>query len=324
MLPPGAVQHTPRRTFPRFTLVLRPDAKMRTNLSRTLRHLAASNVLSLVHRAFNGAEADASAATLSQIGSECDFVGFMRAGDTLSPEALYEFARAIVDRDPRPDVLYCDEDHLAADGRTPCRPIFKPSWSPETLLGYHYTGRLTLASRPLVDEVGGLDRSLGEAAEWDLMLRLSERTSEVVRVPHCLYHNGERHLAFTPTVTIFSAQDILESHLRRTGRHEAQAVQQLKSTFRVIWPVLKHPKVSVIIPTRQQPSTDSTAASRACFDKTDYPTKRLSLSTMAAPIRITLSLYQEWSSSSALSIFPFDQPFNYSIACNLGASCRPR
>ena len=38
--------------LPRFTLVLRPDAKMRTNLSRTLAHLAASNVLSLVHRGF--------------------------------------------------------------------------------------------------------------------------------------------------------------------------------------------------------------------------------------------------------------------------------
>ena len=37
--------------LPRFTLVLRSDAKMRTNLSRTLR-LAASNVLSLVHRGF--------------------------------------------------------------------------------------------------------------------------------------------------------------------------------------------------------------------------------------------------------------------------------
>ena len=114
----------------------------------------------------------------------------MRAGDTLSPNALYEFARAIVDRDPPPDVLYCDEDRLARDGRTRCRPIFKPSWSPEMLLSYHYTGRLTLARRALVDEVGGLDRSLDEAAEWDLMLRLSEQTDQIVRVPRCLYHNA--------------------------------------------------------------------------------------------------------------------------------------
>ena len=35
---------------------------------------------------------------------------------------------------------------------------------------------------------------------------------------------------------------------------------------------------------------------------------------------ITLSLYQEWSSSGGVSIIPFNEPFNYSMACNLGAS----
>ena len=114
----------------------------------------------------------------------------MNAGDTLSPEALYEFARAIVDRDPPPDVLYCDEDRLASDGRTRFGPVFKPSWSPEMLLSYHYTGRLTLARRALVNEVGGFDLSLDEAAEWDMMLRLSEQTDQIVRIPRCLYHNA--------------------------------------------------------------------------------------------------------------------------------------
>ena len=234
--------------LPRFTLVLRSDAEMRTNLSRTLRTLRRQTYChwsTVVLRA----EADASAVTLSQIGSECDFVGIMRAGDTLSPEALYEFARAIVDRDPRPDVLYCDEDHLARDGRTRCRPNFKPSWSPETLLGYHYTGRLTLARRTLVEEVGGLDPSLGDAAEWDLILRLSERTDRIVRIPLCLYHNGSE----TCSSDDVHRQTVLESHLKRIGISEAQAVEQLNSTFRVTWPLKHLPRVSVIIPTVDSP-----------------------------------------------------------------------
>ena len=187
--------------------------------------------------------------TLSQIDSDCDFVGIMRTGDTLSPEALYEFARAIVDRDPRPDVVYCDEDHLARDGRTRCRPNFKPSWSPETLLGYHYTGRLTLARRTLVEEVGGLDPSLGDAAEWDLILRLSERTDRIVRIPLCLYHNGGE----TCSSDNVHRQTVLESHLKRIGISEAQAVEQPNSTFRVTWPLKHLPRVSVIIPTVNSP-----------------------------------------------------------------------
>ena len=149
------------------------------------------------------------------------------AGRTLSPEALYEFARAVLDRDPRPDALYCDEGHLVPDGRTRGRPNFKPSWSPETLLGYHYTGRLTLARRTLVEEVGGLDPSLGEAAEWDLILRLSERTGRIVRIPLCLYHNGSE----TCSGNDVHRQTVLKSHLKRIGISEAQAVEQLNSLF---------------------------------------------------------------------------------------------
>ena len=243
------------------------------------------------------------------------FRGNHGAGDTLSPEALYEFARAIVDRDPRPDVLYCDEDHLARDGRTRCWPNFKPSWSPEMLLGYHYTGRLTLARRTLVEEVGGLDPSLGDAAEWDLMLRLSERTDRIVRIPLCLYHNGSDICSGDGV----HRQTVLESHLKRIGISEAQAVQQPNSTFRATWPLKHLPLVSVIIPT-----VDSPILIRQCIQgllhKTDYPTKEIILVDNGSTDPDTLALYHEWSSSSAVSILPFDQPFNYSTACNLGAS----
>ena len=261
------------------------------------------------------AEADASAVTLSQIGSECDFVGIMRAGDTLSPEALYEFARAIVDRDPRPDVLYCDEDHLARDGRSRCRPNFKPSWSPEMLLGYHYTGRLTLARRTLVEEVGGLDPSLGEAAEWDLILRLSERTDRVVRISLCLYHNGSEICSGDDV----HRQSVLESHLKRIGISEAQAVEQVNSTLRVTWPLKHLPRVSVIIPTVNSPGLIGNCV-EGLLEKTDYPDKEVILVDSGTTDPVTLSLYQQWSSSGGVSIIPFTEPFNYSMACNLGAS----
>jgi len=300
--------------LPRFTLVLRSDAEMRTNLLHTLRTLRRQTYChwsTVVLRA----EADASAVTLSQIGSECDFVGIMRAGDTLSPEALYEFARAIVDRDPRPDVLYCDEDHLARNGRTRCRPIFKPSWSPETLLGYHYTGRLTLARRTLLEEVGGFDPSLGDAAEWDLILRLSERTDRIVRIPLCLYHNGSEICSSDDV----HRQTVLESHLKRIGISEAQAVEQLNSTFRVTWPLKHLPRVSVIIPTVDSPDLIRNCV-ECLLEKTDYPDKEVILVDSGTTDPVTLSLYQQWSSLGGVSIIPFNEPFNYSMACNLGAS----
>jgi GT2 family glycosyltransferase/glycosyltransferase involved in cell wall biosynthesis len=253
--------------------------------------------------------------SLSQMVSNCDFAGIMRAGDTLSPEALYEFARKIVEGGPPPDVLYCDEDYLGRDGRTRCMPNFKPSWSPETLLGYHYTGRLTLGRRALLDEVGNIDLSLGDASEWDLILRLSERTDRVVRVPKCLYHNGCEP---SPGESVYR-QKVLESHLKRIGIKKAHAIEQPNTTFRVTWPLERPPRVSVVIPTLDKPDLI-----RRCvgdlIERTDYSNLEIILVDNGSTDPRTLALYQQWRTAQAISIVPFHQPFNYSIACNLGAA----
>ena len=304
--------------LPSFTLIFRTTVDFQRNLARSLKSLRRQTYphwsMDLLE---DGTQAVASASSANERGS--DFVGFMRAGDTLCPEALYEFARAIVDRDSRPDVLYCDEDHLAADGRTRCRPIFKPSWSPEMLLGYYYTGRLTLGA-VVPRRCGWGSRSVaGRGGRMGLdaaTLRANQRGRPGSQ---CLYHNGEHTGALHADSGNLQRKGILESHLRRTGRHEAKAVQQPNGTFRVIWPLVKHPKVSVIIPTRNSP-----VLIRQCIEgllhKTNYPTKEIILVDNGSTDPDTLALYHEWSLSNAVSMLPFDQPFNYSTACNLGAS----
>ncbi len=118
------------------------------------------------------------------------YVGVMKAGDTLSPDAFYQFARTVQDEpDHPPDVIYCDEDHIDGEVQVRSRPILKPSWSPETILGYDYMGRLTLVRSELMEQADGFDPEMGEAAEWDLKLRITCLTDRILRLPKCLYHN---------------------------------------------------------------------------------------------------------------------------------------
>jgi GT2 family glycosyltransferase len=166
-----------------------------------------------------------------------------------------------------------------------------------------------------MEEVGGLDLSLGDAAEWDLMLRLSERTDRIVRIPLCLYHNGsEIHSS-----DVVHRRTVLESHLKRVGISEAQAVEQLNSTFRVTWPLKHLPRISVIIPTVNSPDLI-----RRCIDdllgKTDYPNLEIILVDNTSTDPRTLSLYEQWKASRVVSIISFDRSFNYWVACNLGAA----
>ena len=56
------------------------------------------------------------------------------------------------------------------------------------VLSHNYAGGLTLMRRSPFEMVGGFDASRGKALEWDVLLRMSEKTQKISRVPKCLYH----------------------------------------------------------------------------------------------------------------------------------------
>ena len=57
-----------------------------------------------------------------------------------------------------------------------CEPYFKPDWSPELFLSYMYTCHLMVVRRSLVEEVGGFRSGFEGAQDYDLLLRLMEKT----------------------------------------------------------------------------------------------------------------------------------------------------
>ena len=244
----------------------------------------------------------------------------MRAGDTLSPDALYEFARIVHDHpDDRPALIYCDEDHLAADGRTRSQPIFKPAWSPEMLLGYDYMGRLTLVRRDLMEQAGGFDPGMGEAAEWDLKLRVSSLSDRVVRITRCLYHNRSETDVRQVCRGGEQARAALRAHLARLGIEGGDAALQSNGTFRVHWPLPEYPLVSIVIPTVDSPRRIERCV-RGLMDETSYPNKEIILVDNGSTDAETLAFYDQWKASGAVKLVPFDRPFNYSAACNAGAA----
>ena len=244
----------------------------------------------------------------------------MRAGDTLSPDALYEFARIVHDHpDDRPALIYCDEDHLAADGRTRSQPIFKPAWSPEMSLGYDYMGRLTLLRRDLMEQAGGFDPGMGEAAEWDLKLRVSSLSDRVVRITRCLYHNRSETDVRQVCRGGEQARAALRAHLARLGIEGGDATLQPNGTFRVHWPLPEYPLVSIVIPTVDSPRRIDRCV-RGLIDETSYPNKEIILVDNGSTDAETLAFYDQWKASGAVKLVPFDRPFNYSAACNAGAA----
>lgn len=173
--------------------------------------------------------------------AEGDFVAFVGLDDELDPRALYFVAR-VLNRDPAADFVYTDEDRIDELGRRSA-PFFKPGWSPDYLLSFMYTGRLSLYRRSLVQAAGGLGPHSGSAQEWDLALRIGERTGRIHHVPRVLYHRRDTHAHWD------GCERVIEDHVRRAGMDAACEQGPREGVFRVRYRIAGTPSVSIVVPT---------------------------------------------------------------------------
>ncbi|MEJ7615962.1 MAG: glycosyltransferase, partial [Pyrinomonadaceae bacterium] len=144
----------------------------------------------IIHAAHNAdadaGEAEGEAAALRFDIAAGEFVAVLEPGDQLAPDALYALV-ALLNQHPAADLIYTDEDQRAGDGAH-ARPVFKPAWSPEYFLSGMYTGRLSVYRRSLVAELGAFRPKFEGAHEYDLALRVVERSERIYHVRQVLYH----------------------------------------------------------------------------------------------------------------------------------------
>lgn len=115
-----------------------------------------------------------------------DYALFIRAGDILEPDALYEIVKSLQDEE-RPALIYTDEDAYREKGPSVYEyfgPRFKPDFSPDYLTSFNYIGGFSAVSMDLVKEIGSCYgyRFLNSCAE--LVLREGGTIKHIPRVLH--------------------------------------------------------------------------------------------------------------------------------------------
>ena len=138
----------------------------------------------VVYRDRNGHISEASNSALGLVSGE--YTAFMDHDDLLAPDALYHIVKRL-DRDRSLDILYTDEDKVDQEGRH-SEPHFKPQWCPDHLLSRNYFGHLVVARTSLVREAGGFRTGFEGSQDYDLLLRITERTTRIAHIPRVLYH----------------------------------------------------------------------------------------------------------------------------------------
>jgi glycosyltransferase involved in cell wall biosynthesis len=259
--------------------------------------------------------------------AEGEFVALLDHDDYLWPNALYEVAKLLQDyRDA--DFIYSDEDKIEADGCIHFMPYFKPDWSPHLLECVNYITHFSVMRTSLVRAVGSFDKSMVGAQDWDLFLRLSEKTQKIYHIPTILYswRAHERSTALSGNIkdyALMSQEEALRRHFVRT--HQAMSKLKMKA-IKGLWYARREqhgrPLISIIIPTK-----DKVDYLKRCIDsiltKSTYFNHEIIIVDTGSKEDATKAYYQtlkESLSTKRLHITHWrHQPFNYSAACNFGA-----
>lgn len=238
--------------YPRWELCIADNCSTDTEVLEFLRQLSTSDPrIKVTFRDHNGG---ISASTNSAFElARGDYCALLDADDELTSDALAEVAARIV-ADPTIDVLYSDQDKCDEVGRV-FEPFHKPAWSYYFFLGVMYVGHLLTIRTSLVRELKGCDSRYDKVQDFELMLRIAERTKKIHHIPKILYHwrTLEGSLARS-TGAKSSIGDLqlaaVQAHLVRQGiKLDASPHPNLPHRIALSAPKrASYPKVSIMMP----------------------------------------------------------------------------
>ena len=201
-----------------------------------------------------------------------EWVTFLDHDDVLEPDALFQNVR-LLQENPELDLIYSDEDKLTDQGFD--SPILKPDWSPDFFLSCNYLCHMIFLRRDLVRAVGGFRREFDGSQDYDLLLRISERTDRICHVPRVLYHWRRSENSSASDVRqkpgqLEASWRAIEAHLERRGELAHVTVDWRSHAFCVRRQLLEPRRISVIIPGSHGPEPLKRCV-ESLISKTSYP-----------------------------------------------------
>jgi GT2 family glycosyltransferase len=201
-----------------------------------------------------------------------EWVTFLDHDDVLEPDALFQNVKSIQEN-PGLDLIYSDEDKLTDQGFD--SPILKPDWSPDFFLSCNYLCHMIFLRRDLVREVGGFQPEFDGSQDYDLLLRISERTNRIHHIPRVLYHWRRSESSSASDVRqkpgqLEASWRAIEAHLKRRGETAHVAVDWRTHAFYVRRELLDPRKISIVVPTCRDPESLEQCL-ESLVGKTSYP-----------------------------------------------------
>jgi len=266
-----AVDSVVAQVYENWELVLIDDGSTATDLLHALPALAARDRRILLVR-LESHQGISAALNRGLDLADGEWLAFLDHDDVLEADALFQNVKLLQEK-PALDLIYSDEDKLTEAGFD--SPILKPDWSPDFFLSCNYLCHMIFLRRDLVRAVGGFRREFDGSQDYDLLLRISERTDRIHHVPRVLYHWRRSENSSASDVRqkpgqLEASWRAIEAHLERRGELAHVTVDWPTHAFCVRRQLLEPRKISVIVPSSHGPESLKEFVERL-ISKTSYP-----------------------------------------------------
>jgi GT2 family glycosyltransferase len=247
--------------------------------------------------------------------SQADWLLTVRCGDEFTPSGLSVLMMDLAS-DEGCRAVYTDEFFRGADGRLGA--AFRPDFNLDLTLSFPaMMAQHWLVRRESFLELGGLREACGEAAEFDLLLRLVEHGGL------CGLGHVAEPLLITDAPTAADQpqeREALVRHLLARGYENARVYSVHPRQYRIEYGHAAQPLVSIIIPTRDQlPLLQRCVES--LIEKTRYPNYELLIVDNQSE---TVDARRWLDGVTAMRdervrVLRYPHPFNFSAMNNLAA-----
>jgi len=313
-----AVNSIEKQIYTNWQLCIADDKSTNLDLIKYLKALDQEQKISVVFRQENGhiSEASNSALTLAT----GDFIALMDNDDIMYPHALAEVVK-LLNKKKATDLVYSDEDKLDMKGER-VEPFFKPDWSPDLFLSTNYLCHLTVIRKTLIDSVGGFRKGYEGSQDYDLFLRVTEKTNNIEHIPDILYSwrkipgstaSNYDQKGYATNTSINALEDALKRRFL-----DATVMEGLfPGSFRVKYHINENPLVSILIPTKDKYKYIERCLS-SILENTIYNNYEIIIIDTGSTEKKTLSYYDTLKSNKNITILHWDKKFNYSAVNNYG------
>lgn len=313
-----AIKSIKKQIYTNWELCMADDASTDPKIRNYLNMISKDSKIKVTFREKNGHISEASNSALELAVGE--FVALMDNDDIIHPHALAEIVKLLNEK-PSTDFIYSDEDKIDMTGKR-VEPFFKPDWSPDLFMSTNYMSHLSVIRKELIDKVGGFRKGYEGSQDYDLFLRISEKTNNIEHIPDVLYSwrkipgstaSEYSDKGYAKETTIKALKDALKRRELKGNTYEGL----FPGSFRVKYEIKGTPLVSILIPTLNKYEYIEGCIS-SLLEKTSYKNIEVIIIDTGSKELKVLDYYEQLKKDTRFRILEWKEKFNYSEVNNYG------